>query len=48
MYSDMKQMYWWPGLKRDIAEFIAQCLVCQQVKSEHQQPRGKLQPLSIP
>ena len=26
MYSDMKQLYWWPGLKCDIAEFIAQCL----------------------
>ena len=28
MYSDMKQLYWWPGFKHDIAEFIAQCLVC--------------------
>ena len=47
MYSYMKQLYWWPGLKRDIAEFIAQCLVCQQVKAEHQRPGGKLQPLCI-
>ena len=23
MYSDMKQLYWWSGFKRDIAEFIA-------------------------
>ena len=22
IYNDMKQLYWWPGLKRDIAEFI--------------------------
>ena len=29
IYNDMKQLYWWHGLKRDIAEFIAQCLVCQ-------------------
>ena len=35
MYSDMKQLYWWPGLKCDIAEYITQCLVCQQVKAEH-------------
>ena len=48
MYSDMKQLYWWLGLKRDIAELIIQCLVCQQVKAEHQTPRGKLQPVSIP
>ena len=48
MYSDMKQLYWWLGLKHDIAEFIKQCLVFQQVKAEHQRLRGKLQPLSIP
>ena len=32
MYNDMQQLYWWHGLKCDIVEFIAQCLVCQQVK----------------
>ena len=47
MYSDMKQLYWWPGFKRDIAEFIAQRLVCHQVKAEHQRPGGKLQALCI-
>ena len=26
MYSNMKQLYWWPRLKHDIMEFIAQCL----------------------
>ena len=36
MYRDLKQNYWWPGMKRDIARFVAQCLVCQQVKAEHQ------------
>ena len=35
-------------MKRDIAQFVAQCLVCQQVKDEHQRPVGFLQPLSIP
>ena len=29
MYRDLKQNYWWPGMKRDIARFVAQCLVCQ-------------------
>ena len=47
IYSDMKQLYLWPGFKHDIVEFIAQCLVFQQVKAEHQRPRGKLQPLCI-
>ena len=47
MYSDMKQLDWWSRLKRDIVEFITQCLVYQQVKVEHQQLGGKLQPLYI-
>ena len=29
MYRDMSQLYWWLGLKQDIAHFVAQCLTCQ-------------------
>ena len=35
-------------MKKDIAGFVARCLVCQQVKVEHQKPPGLLQPLKIP
>ena len=35
-------------MKKEIAEFIAKCLTCQQIKAEHQAPSGKLQYLSIP
>ena len=42
MYKDLRQNYWWSGMKRDIAQFVAQCLVCQQVKAEHQRPAGSL------
>ena len=35
-------------MKKDVAEFTAKCLTCQQVKVEHQTPAGKLHPLSIP
>ena len=48
MFQDMKMVYWWPGMKRDVATFVAKCLTCQQVKSEHQRPGGQLQPLEIP
>lgn len=47
MYQDVKKGYWWPGMKKDIAEFVAKCLICQQVKAEHQRPSGLLHPLSI-
>ncbi|RVW95338.1 hypothetical protein CK203_034152 [Vitis vinifera] len=36
------------SMKRDIVQFVAQCLVCQQVKAEHQRPARFLQSLSIP
>ena len=48
MYCTLKENYWWQGMKRDIADYVARCLVCQQVKVEHQRPSGLLQPLPIP
>ena len=48
MYRTLKDNYWWSGMKKDIVEFVARCLVCQQVKAEHQHPAGTLQPLLIP
>ena len=30
MYKDLRQNCWWLGMKQDIAQFVAQCLVCQQ------------------
>ena len=35
-------------MKNEVTEFVARCLVCQQVKIEHQRPGGKLQPLPVP
>ncbi|WRX07830.1 Integrase zinc-binding domain - like 2 [Theobroma cacao] len=26
MYQDLKEVYWWEGLKRDVAEFVSKCL----------------------
>jgi hypothetical protein len=48
MYQDLKQKYWWYGLKRDVAAHVAMCDVCQRVKTEHQRPAGLLHPLKIP
>ncbi|KAK5842666.1 hypothetical protein PVK06_005048 [Gossypium arboreum] len=48
MYNDLKRQFWWPGMKRDISEFVSRCLICQQVKAEHQVPSGLLQPIMIP
>ena len=33
IYMDMRRVYFWAGMKKDVAEFVARCLVCQQVKA---------------
>nr|GFA92841.1 putative reverse transcriptase [Tanacetum cinerariifolium] len=48
MYHDLKQHFWWSGMKGDVATFVSKCLICQQVKIEHQRASGLLQPLDIP
>jgi hypothetical protein len=48
MYRDLREVYWWNNMKKEIAHFVEQCLTCQQVKVEHQRPSGLLQPLPIP
>jgi len=48
MYQDLKQLFWWEGMKKDIGVFVSHCLTCQQVKAEHQRPAGLLQQIEIP
>uniref|UniRef100_A0A2N9III7 Reverse transcriptase n=1 Tax=Fagus sylvatica TaxID=28930 RepID=A0A2N9III7_FAGSY len=45
--KDVKAVFWWIGMKNDIAKFVAECLTCQQVKAEHQRPGGLLCSLSL-
>jgi len=28
MYHDLKKLFWWSGLKRDVAQFVYSCLIC--------------------
>ncbi|KAA0050100.1 DNA/RNA polymerases superfamily protein [Cucumis melo var. makuwa] len=47
MYRTLKKTYWWPGMKREIAEYVDRCLICQQVKPVRQRPGGLLNPLPV-
>ena len=48
MYQDLKQYYWWRGMKKDIVGYVSKCKTCQQVKAEHQVPFGLLNPIPVP
>ncbi|WRX28627.1 Retrotransposon gag domain - like 10 [Theobroma cacao] len=48
MYQDLNEVYWWERLKKDVAKFVSKCVVCQQVKVEHQKPARLLQQLLEP
>jgi hypothetical protein len=38
MYHDLNSRYWWYGMKRAIAQYVALCDNCQRVKAECQRP----------
>jgi hypothetical protein len=35
MYHDLKKLFSLSGLKRDVAQFVYACLICQKSKVEH-------------
>ena len=43
----LRKNMFWPGMKKDVADYLARCLECQQVKLEHQHLAGFLNPLPI-
>ncbi|GJZ13926.1 retrotransposon protein, putative, ty3-gypsy subclass, partial [Tanacetum coccineum] len=48
MYHNLRDLYWWLGMKKGIAEYVSKCLMCSKIKAEHQKPLGLLQQLEIP
>nr|GFA83078.1 putative reverse transcriptase domain-containing protein [Tanacetum cinerariifolium] len=43
IYYDLRDMYWWLGMKKYIALYVSKCLTCSKIKAEHQRPSGLLQ-----
>ena len=48
MMELIKRTYWWPGLRKDVKNYIQGCFKCQQNKVQHQKKAGELHPLDIP
>ncbi|GJZ55724.1 putative reverse transcriptase domain-containing protein [Tanacetum coccineum] len=34
IYYDLRDLYWWPSMKRDITDYVSKCLTCSKVKAE--------------
>lgn len=47
VHQDLRHSFWWNNMKSDVVDFLANCLICQQVKDEDQRPLGLLEPLRI-
>ena len=48
MIEEIREIFWWKGLRKDVSDFVSKCLVCQRVKFERQKSSGLLQPLPVP
>ena len=48
MYRDLREVYLWNDMKRDITDFVSKCPNFYQVKVEHQKPEGMNKDIYIP
>jgi hypothetical protein len=48
MYHDLKPLYWWTRMKREIAQYVSECDTCQRIKASQLKSASALQPVSIP
>eukprot|EP00878_Enallax_costatus_P001624 GHUV01001775.1.p1 GENE.GHUV01001775.1~~GHUV01001775.1.p1 ORF type:complete len:1469 (+),score=368.37 GHUV01001775.1:420-4826(+) len=44
----VQRLYWWPGLRSSVNNFVTTCASCQRNKVQGKKPIGMLQPLEVP
>jgi len=44
----VQRMYWWPGMRAAVTNYVTTCASCQRNKVQGKKPIGMLQPLEVP
>ncbi|MCI30562.1 transposon TF2-1 polyprotein, partial [Trifolium medium] len=47
-FHRLQANFYWSGMRQDVRNFVARCLICQATKYETKKPAGLLQPLPLP
>lgn len=47
-YDRLKKLFAWPGMRKDVHQFVSKCTTCKQAKPEHVRYPGLLKPLPVP
>jgi hypothetical protein len=42
---NVRRLYWWPGVRTSVVDYVTRCQVCQRDKTSRQKPAGLLMPL---
>jgi len=40
--------YWWPGIMKEVKQYMEECDQCQRMKNRAEIPAGKLRPNKVP
>jgi hypothetical protein len=46
--ENLRKVFYWPGMQKQVRSFVANCDSCQRNKAQTVKPAGKLAPLPIP
>jgi hypothetical protein len=44
----VQRLFWWPGVVRDVRDYVASCPSCQRSKAPNKLPKIPVQPLPVP
>ena len=47
-YELVSRNYWWPGMRKTIARYLANCDTCARIKPVRHAPYGLLKPMQVP